>query len=144
MQSKPQKPVSTAEIVKENYYWVKCYQEDAFEPAKCRDVYGNGNLYFHFTNGSIMEVNRVWEYQELKYVEPKVEPLKVQITMSQIETFFKAANSTISEAERQNKEISRTVEIIVTDKCEYHLGGDSIQVYIKRLNIATGDSYRIY
>ena len=50
-----------------NYYWVRKSLDKEFEPAKCKDYYHNGNLYFCFTNGSIMKVVRAFEFELLKY-----------------------------------------------------------------------------
>ena len=53
-------------VVEGNYYWVKSFKTDKeFEPAMCRDRHGKGNLYFCFTNGSIMEVERAYDYRDL-------------------------------------------------------------------------------
>ena len=57
-------------VVEGNYYWVKSYKTDKeFEPAMSRDRYGKGNLYFCFTNGSIMEVERAYDYRDLPKLE---------------------------------------------------------------------------
>ncbi len=49
---------------------LKSFKTDKeFEPAKCRDRYGKGNLYFCFTNGSIMEVERAYDYRDLPKLE---------------------------------------------------------------------------
>jgi len=142
MNNKPQKPVSTAELVEEKFYWVQPYHGELFEPAKCKDFYGNGNMYFHFTNGGIMEVKSVWEYKELEYKAE--EPIKVQLTLAQMKSIYDSAKSLINEAERQNNDnISQTVEIIVTDKCEYHLGGDSVSAFVKVI-AKDSNPYRIY
>ena len=63
----PQKPQLNITVVSGNFYWVKPYYKDEFEPAKAKDKYQNGTLYFCFTNGSIMEVDRVWEVELLNY-----------------------------------------------------------------------------
>lgn len=47
------------------FYWVRPYSKtDPFEPAQCRDRFGNGVLYFCFTNGSVMQVDPKMEYME--------------------------------------------------------------------------------
>ena len=57
-------------VVSGNYYWVKSFKLDKeFEPAKCRDRHNNGNLYFCFTNGGIIEVNRAYDYKDLPKLE---------------------------------------------------------------------------
>jgi len=57
----------TIPVVSGSYYWVKTYKDRDYEPAKCRDYYGNGKMYFCFTSGGIMEVSRVQDYKELNY-----------------------------------------------------------------------------
>lgn len=65
MSNKSQKPKLNIAIVSGSFYWVRPFKGDDFEPAKCKDRYGNGNLYFCFTNGSVMEVERAWEVESL-------------------------------------------------------------------------------
>lgn len=65
MSSKPQKPELKTEIVANKYYWVRPYHKDEFEPAKCKELYGTNKLYFFFTNGSRMEIERAWEVEPL-------------------------------------------------------------------------------
>lgn len=65
MSTKPEKPQSSIPIVNGNYYWVRPFSKDEFEPAKCKVLYGTDKLYFFFTNGFIMEVGRVWEVEPL-------------------------------------------------------------------------------
>ena len=57
-------------VVEGNYYWVKSYKTDnEFEPAKCRDRHGKGNLCFCFTNGSYTEVKSAYDYRDLPKLE---------------------------------------------------------------------------
>jgi len=65
--NKPQKPQFNIAVVSGSFYWVKPYYNEEFEPAKAKDQYQNGTLYFCFTNGSIMEVDRAWEVEPLNY-----------------------------------------------------------------------------
>ncbi len=54
-------------IVCGNYYWVKCFKDSEYEPAKAKDRYGDGVLLFCFTNGSVKECKYVVDYEELNY-----------------------------------------------------------------------------
>ena len=54
-------------VVSGSYYWVKCFKDSEYEPAKGKDRYGNGKMYFCFTNGSIKECKYVVDYKELNY-----------------------------------------------------------------------------
>jgi hypothetical protein len=56
------KETQKVEVVKNEYYWVKPFKGEDFEPAKARDYHRNGTLYFCFTNGSHMEVKRAFDY----------------------------------------------------------------------------------
>jgi hypothetical protein len=67
MSNKPQKPQLNIAVVSGSFYWVRPFHEDEFEPAKCRDRNGDGKLWFCFTNGSVMEVERAWEVEPLNY-----------------------------------------------------------------------------
>lgn len=68
---KPTKPQLNVEIKSGKFYWVRPYYQDNFEPAKCRTYSELDKLYFYFTNGSRMEVERVWEVAILEYPENK-------------------------------------------------------------------------
>ena len=65
MSNKPQKPQLNIAVVSGSFYWVRPFHKDEFEPAKCRDRNGDGKLWFCFTNGSVMEVERAWEVEPL-------------------------------------------------------------------------------
>jgi len=65
--NKPQKPQLNTTIVNGSFYWVKPFYNDEFEPAKVKDRHQNGVLYFYFTNGSVMEIDRAWEVEPLNY-----------------------------------------------------------------------------
>ena len=67
MKDKPQKPKLNTTVVGGSFYWVTPFQGDEFEPAKARDRYENGELYFCFTNGSVLEVERAWEVEPLNF-----------------------------------------------------------------------------
>lgn len=54
-------------VVSGSYYWVKCFKDSEYEPAKAKDRHGNGELYFCFTNGSVKECKYVVDYKELNY-----------------------------------------------------------------------------
>jgi len=47
------------------FYWVKAFKAEPFEPAACRNRYGDGVLYFCFTNGGVMQVGESMEYVEI-------------------------------------------------------------------------------
>ena len=66
MIGKPKKPELNIPLVAGNYYWVRTDYNKEFEPAKCDFRHGD-YLYFYFTNGSVMEVERVWEVEPLKH-----------------------------------------------------------------------------
>ncbi len=53
--------------VEGKFYWVRPFKNDEFEPAKCKYRQGSSKLWFCFTNGSVMEVERVCEFEQLKY-----------------------------------------------------------------------------
>jgi hypothetical protein len=55
-------------VVNDNYYWVKCFKDSEYEPAKAKDRYGNGEMYFCFTDGSVKECKHVVDYKELQTV----------------------------------------------------------------------------
>lgn len=57
--------ILTMPVASGSFYWVKPYKGEDYEPAKCRDYYQNGRLYFCFTNGSIMDVDRVQDYNQI-------------------------------------------------------------------------------
>jgi hypothetical protein len=67
MSNKPQKPKLNIAVVSGNFYWVRPFHKEDFEPAKCKELYGTDKLYFFFTNGSRMEVERAWEVEPLNY-----------------------------------------------------------------------------
>jgi hypothetical protein len=67
MSNKPEKPQLNIAVVSGSFYWVRPYYGEEFEPAKAKDRYQNGVLYFCFTNGSVMEVERAWEVEPLNY-----------------------------------------------------------------------------
>lgn len=67
MSNKPQKPQLNIPVVSGSFYWVRPYHGEEFEPAKCRELYGSGKLYFFFTNGSRMEVEHALEVELLNY-----------------------------------------------------------------------------
>ena len=54
-------------VVSGSYYWVKCFKDSEYEPAKVKDRYGKGVMYFCFTNGSVKECDSVVNYKELNY-----------------------------------------------------------------------------
>jgi hypothetical protein len=59
-------------IIENNFYWVKPFEKDYFEPAKCRNrssIKDQSKLFFCFTNGSVIEVERAWEFKPLQYSE---------------------------------------------------------------------------
>ena len=139
MQNKPEKPTSTAPLIEGKFYWVKPYHGEEFEPAKCSNYYGNGNMYFRLTNGGTMEAKSVWEYKDLAYVEESTEPIKVQLTIEQLGAIHMRAK----EISLKEKDTSHTVEIHVIEKNEQHLGGDTVNVYLKaKYNIK--EPYKIY
>lgn len=67
MSNKQQKPQLKMPVVTGSFYWVRRYQGYDFEPAKCKERYGYKGLWFCFTNGSVMEVHSVWEFETLNY-----------------------------------------------------------------------------
>ena len=67
MSNKPQKKQITQTVINGEFYWVRPFSKDEFEPAKCKDRLGDGKLWFCFTNGSVMEVERAWEVEPLNY-----------------------------------------------------------------------------
>ena len=67
MLNKPQKPQLNIPVVSGSFYWARPYYNEDFEPAKAKDRYQNGVLYFYFTNGSVMEVECAWEVKALNY-----------------------------------------------------------------------------
>lgn len=64
---KNEKEQCTIPVVSGSYYWVKCFKDSEYEPAKAKDRYGNGVMYFCFTNGSVKECKYVVDYKELNY-----------------------------------------------------------------------------
>lgn len=75
--NKPQKPLlKNIPLVSGNFYWVRPFSKDEFEPAKCREPYGSEKLYFFFTNGSMMEVERAWEVEPLNPPKKNIDPKK--------------------------------------------------------------------
>lgn len=64
---RPQKPQLNITLVSGSFYWVRPYHRDDFEPAKCKERYGHKGLWFCFTDGSVMEVERAWEVEPLNY-----------------------------------------------------------------------------
>lgn len=62
------KQVTKPTVVEGKYYWVQCFKESEFEPAKARDRYDNGEMYFCFTNGSVKECKYVEDYKELYFI----------------------------------------------------------------------------
>lgn len=138
MQNKPEKPTSTAPLIEDKFYWVKPYHGEDFEPAKCKDFYGNGSMYFRFTNGGIMEAKSVWEYKDLAYIEETKEPIKVQLTIGQLEAIHMKAIEV-----RKEKDASHSVEIQVIEKNEQYLGGDAVNAYLKNIDY-TKPPFRIY
>lgn len=71
-----QKPKLNISIMKDNFYWVRPFEKDEFEVARCKDRYRNGKLWFCFTNGSVMEVERAWEVEPLNTSEKLLEIIK--------------------------------------------------------------------
>lgn len=77
------------DLVENSFYWVKPFHADEFEPAKCRDRYRDGRLWFTFTNGSVMECKDAHEVVNLlpigvtpeSYLRNKMTPIKNLITM---------------------------------------------------------------
>jgi hypothetical protein len=59
--------IELVDFVSGSFYWVRPFHKDEFEPAKCKELYGTDKLYFFFTNGSRMEVERAWEVEPLNY-----------------------------------------------------------------------------
>lgn len=47
------------------FYMVRCEEKDDFEPAKAKERYENGKMYFHFTDGSVQRCDYVIEYKPL-------------------------------------------------------------------------------
>lgn len=64
--SKEVKPKLNVTITEGDYYWVKPFSKSEFEPAKCKDRYRNGLLWFCFTDGSVMEIKSAWAVEPLK------------------------------------------------------------------------------
>lgn len=60
---KNKKPQLNIDIIIDNYYWVRPFENDKFEPAKC-NFYAK-ELYFFFTNGSRMPTSSAWEVKSL-------------------------------------------------------------------------------
>ena len=54
-------------VVSGSYYWVKCFKDSEYEPAKAKQRYGEGEMCFYFTNGSVKECRYVADYKELNY-----------------------------------------------------------------------------
>jgi len=54
-------------IVIGNYYWVKSFSDYEYQPTIAVDYYKNGQIYFKFLNGAIIECKRVEDYKELNY-----------------------------------------------------------------------------
>ena len=52
-------------LVADNFYLVRMFSDDEFEPAKACDYYGHGTLYFRFTNGAVRECKLCAEYKPL-------------------------------------------------------------------------------
>lgn len=65
MKNKPEKPQLSIPLINGNFYLVRPFHNDEFEPAKCKSYNGTDKLYFFFTNGSRMEVERAWEVEPL-------------------------------------------------------------------------------
>jgi len=53
------------EIIAGEYYWVKQLEWWQFEPAKAVDRYGDGRLFFCFTDGSVAADYTVHDIQPL-------------------------------------------------------------------------------
>ena len=49
--------------IQNKYYWVKTSEFDDFEPAQVHENYES--LYFHFTNGCMMECKSTFDYYEM-------------------------------------------------------------------------------
>lgn len=67
MSDNTQKQQNNIPIVSDSFYWVRISQKDSYEPAKCTDYYGNGNLYFKFTDGSIIGIDSVYGVDVLNH-----------------------------------------------------------------------------
>lgn len=67
MSNKPQRPKLNIPVVSGSFYWVRPFHNDEFEPAKCKIQDGTDKLYFFFTDGSRMEVERAWQVEPLNY-----------------------------------------------------------------------------
>lgn len=67
MSNKPEKPQLNIPVVSGRFYWVRPFFGKDFEPAKAKYRYGSEELYFGFTDGSVMEVKRAWEVEPLNY-----------------------------------------------------------------------------
>jgi hypothetical protein len=65
MNNKPEKPQLNIPVVDGSFYWVRPFLGRDFEPAKAKYRYGGDELYFGFTDGSVMEVKRAWEVEPL-------------------------------------------------------------------------------
>lgn len=52
------------EPIEGQFYWVKCFRDDKYEPAKAVDRYNKGVIYFCFTNGSIKEAKHVFDWDK--------------------------------------------------------------------------------
>jgi hypothetical protein len=64
-----EKPITAAVNAEHGkYYWVRPFERDSFEPAKCK--IRADTLYFRFTDGGRMEVSRAWEYKPLVATNP--------------------------------------------------------------------------
>lgn len=59
--------VLTIPVIDGSYYWVKPFKDKEYEPAKAKNRYRNGKMYFCFTNGSVKECKYVVDYKELNY-----------------------------------------------------------------------------
>ena len=64
---KPEKPKLNIPIVNGNFYWVRPFFGKDFEPAKAICRYESKELYFGFTDGSIMSVQQAWEVEPLNH-----------------------------------------------------------------------------
>ena len=53
------------EIKTGQFYWVKRYESGMFEPAKAVNAFGDGTMFFYFTNGGRMHSAEVFTFQHL-------------------------------------------------------------------------------
>ena len=57
------KPEQNTPFVIGNFYWVRCFPNQDFQPAIAK--YRGSELYFRFTDGGEMGISRAWEIMPL-------------------------------------------------------------------------------